>query len=167
MSLPVCLPGPIILLGGGLFLWSHVPCRREVCLSGGLCRGGVSVRGLYAGGSPFRVPPYSEERAVRTFLFRMFTVWIHNYTQLVKLPDRAFCFSVKVLFFCTYLDILENAFTFTLWLQWRIQDFPEEAAPTPRGGTNIRFCHIFPKTVWNWKNFGQPGGGARVPLAPP
>ena len=31
--------------------------------------------------------------------------------------------------------------------QWRIQDFPEEGAPTPQGGANIRFCHIFPKTA--------------------
>ena len=29
----------------------------------------------------------------------------------------------------------------------RIQDFPEEGAPTPRGGGNIRFCKIFPKTA--------------------
>ena len=27
--------------------------------------------------------------------------------------------------------------------QWRIQDFPEEGAPTPHGGANIRFCQIF------------------------
>ena len=32
-------------------------------------------------------------------------------------------------------------------LQWRIQDFPEEWAPTPGGGANIQFCHIFPKTA--------------------
>ena len=31
--------------------------------------------------------------------------------------------------------------------QWRIQDFPEEGAPTPGGGTNTRFCQIFPKTA--------------------
>ena len=35
------------------------------------------------------------------------------------------------------------------WLgkQWRIQDFPEEGAPTLQGGANIRFCQIFPKTA--------------------
>ena len=32
-------------------------------------------------------------------------------------------------------------------LQWTIQDFPEEGVPTPRGGENIRFCQIFPKTA--------------------
>ena len=32
-------------------------------------------------------------------------------------------------------------------LQWQIQDFPEEGAQTPRGGANIQFCHIFPKTA--------------------
>ena len=31
--------------------------------------------------------------------------------------------------------------------QWRIQDFPEEGAPTPQGGANVRFCQIFPKTA--------------------
>ena len=31
--------------------------------------------------------------------------------------------------------------------QWRIQDFPEEGAPTLQGGANIRFCQIFPKTA--------------------
>ena len=31
--------------------------------------------------------------------------------------------------------------------QWRIQDFPEEGAPTAQGGANIRFCQIFPKTA--------------------
>ena len=29
------------------------------------------------------------------------------------------------------------------------------------GGANIRFCHIFPKTAWNWKNLGPV---PRVPL---
>ena len=49
-------------------------------------------------------------------------------------------------------------------LQWRIQDFPEEGAPTPQGGANIRFCQIFPKTAWNWKNLDP--GRARVPRTP-
>ena len=32
--------------------------------------------------------------------------------------------------------------------QWRIQDFPEEGAPTPQGGgANIRFCQFSPKTA--------------------
>ena len=44
--------------------------------------------------------------------------------------------------------------------QWRIQDFLEEGAPTLQGGANIRFCQIFPKTAWNWKN-SDPRGGAR------
>ena len=48
-------------------------------------------------------------------------------------------------------------------IQWRIQDFPEEGAPTPRGGTNIRFCQIFPKTAWNWKNLDPGGGGGARP----
>ena len=48
--------------------------------------------------------------------------------------------------------------------QWRIQDFPEVGAPTPRGDANIRFCQKFPKTAWNWKNLDP--RGARVPRAP-
>ena len=48
--------------------------------------------------------------------------------------------------------------------QWRIQDFPEEGAPTPRGGANIQFCQIFPKTARNWKNLDPRG---RASLAPP
>ena len=31
--------------------------------------------------------------------------------------------------------------------QWRIQDFPEVGAPTPRRGANVRFWEIFPKTA--------------------
>ena len=52
-------------------------------------------------------------------------------------------------------------------MQWRIQDFPEEGAPTPQGGANIWFRHIFPKTAWNWKNLGPRGGGGRASLMPP
>ena len=33
-------------------------------------------------------------------------------------------------------------------------------ANSPRGAANIRFCQKFPKTAWNWKNFGPRGGGA-------
>ena len=41
-------------------------------------------------------------------------------------------------------------------LQWRIQDSPQEGVPTLRegGGSNIRFCQIFPKTAWKWEHFG-------------
>ena len=49
--------------------------------------------------------------------------------------------------------------------QWRIQDFPEVGRQPSRRGVNIRFCQIFPKTAWNWKNLDPRGG--RVFLAPP
>ena len=54
-------------------------------------------------------------------------------------------------------------------MQWRIQDLPEEGAPTPWGHANIRFCQIFPKTAWNWKNLDPQGGArsSRPPLDPP
>ena len=35
----------------------------------------------------------------------------------------------------------------TICIQWRIQDFLEEGAPTPQGDANIRFCQFFPKTA--------------------
>ena len=50
--------------------------------------------------------------------------------------------------------------------QWRIQDFPEEGAPTPQGGApTYGFAKISQKPheierIWT------PGGGARVPCAP-
>ena len=50
--------------------------------------------------------------------------------------------------------------------QWRIQDFPEEGAPTLKEAIIWPF---FPKTAWNWKNL-DPQGGARPwrpPLDPP
>ena len=57
------------------------------------------------------------------------------------------------------------------WQCWPVADpgFPRGGgANSPGGSANIRFCHIFPKTAWNWKNLGR--GGARPscpPLDPP
>ena len=46
-------------------------------------------------------------------------------------------------------------------IQWRIQDFPEEGAPTLRGG----YQHtILPKTAWNWKNLNPQGGASKILL---
>ena len=47
--------------------------------------------------------------------------------------------------------------------QWRVQDFPEEGAPTPRGGPTYDFDN-FPINCIKLKEFG-PGGCAS--LAPP
>ena len=51
------------------------------------------------------------------------------------------------------------------WLeyQWRIQDFPQGGAPTPK--IAIIF-HIFAENCMKMKEFGPPGGGAR-PWRPP
>ena len=46
--------------------------------------------------------------------------------------------------------------------QWRIQDFPQGGAPTPK--IAIIF-HIFAENCMKMKEFGPPGG-ARVPGAP-
>ena len=53
--------------------------------------------------------------------------------------------------------------------QWRIQDFPEEGAPTPGGGGALtynfaKFPKNFPKNCMKLKEFGPPG--ARVPRTP-
>ena len=45
--------------------------------------------------------------------------------------------------------------------QWRIQDFPEEGAPTLRGGRQHTILPNFPKNCMKLKEFGPPGG-ARV-----
>ena len=52
------------------------------------------------------------------------------------------------------------------WWQWRIQDFPEEGAPTPRGGRQNTILPNFPKNCMKLKEFGPPGGRA-PPLDPP
>ena len=41
--------------------------------------------------------------------------------------------------------------------QWRIQDFPEEGAPTPQGGRQHTILPNFPKNCMKLKEFG-PGG---------
>ena len=46
-------------------------------------------------------------------------------------------------------------------MQWRIQDFPEEGAPTPQGGRQHMILPIFPENCMKLKEFGPPGGGAR------
>ena len=50
--------------------------------------------------------------------------------------------------------------------QWRIQDSPEEGAPTPKGGVNIRFCQKFLK-LYEIKRIWTPGGGGGASLASP
>ena len=47
--------------------------------------------------------------------------------------------------------------------QWRIQDFPQGGAPTPKIAIIFQ---IFAKNCMKMKEFGPPGGG-RVPGAPP
>ena len=45
--------------------------------------------------------------------------------------------------------------------QWRIQDFPEEGAPTLQGGRQYTILPNFPKNCMKLKEFGPRGGGAR------
>ena len=51
-------------------------------------------------------------------------------------------------------------------MQWRIQDFPEEGAPTLRGGRQDTILLKFPENCMKLKKIRPPGGGAR-PLRPP
>ena len=53
--------------------------------------------------------------------------------------------------------------------QWRIQDFPEEGAPTPDGGGGCQpiIWPTVPKNCMKMKIFWAEGGGGRVPLIPP
>ena len=46
------------------------------------------------------------------------------------------------------------------YIQWRIHDFPEEGAPTPRGGRQHTILPNFPKNCMKLKEFG-PGGGVQ------
>ena len=48
-------------------------------------------------------------------------------------------------------------------MQWRIQDFPRGGAPTPKIAIIFQ---IFAENCMKMKEFGPPGGGARVPGAP-
>ena len=55
-----------------------------------------------------------------------------------------------------------------LHCQWRIQDFPEEGAPTPQGGRQHTILSNFPKNCMKLKEFGpRGGGGGRASPAPP
>ena len=47
--------------------------------------------------------------------------------------------------------------------QWRIQDFPQGGAPTPKIAIIFQ---IFAENCMKMKEFGPPGGGAR-PWRPP
>ena len=50
--------------------------------------------------------------------------------------------------------------------QWRIKDFPEEGALTPKGGRQPIVWPIFPENCMKMKKFGARGGG-RASLTPP
>ena len=48
-------------------------------------------------------------------------------------------------------------------LQWRIQDFPQGGAPTPKVGV---LAYFFGQKLHENERIWTPGGGARVPGAP-
>ena len=53
----------------------------------------------------------------------------------------------------------------SMTLQWRIQDYPEVGASTPKVDVlTYYFANLLPKTAWKWKNVdperGRPLGSA-------
>ena len=54
----------------------------------------------------------------------------------------------------------------TCTCQWRIQDFPEEGAPTPQGGAPTYEIAKFSEKLHEIERIWTPGGGAR-PSRPP
>ena len=52
-------------------------------------------------------------------------------------------------------------------MQWRIQDFSEEGAPTPQGGAPTYDFAKFSQKLYEIERIWAPGGGVRVPRAPP
>ena len=69
-------------------------------------------------------------------------------------------------FLITLRDVDSNIPIEQLVIQWRIQDFPEEGAPTLRGGRQDTILLKFPENCMKLKKIRPPGGGAR-PLRPP
>ena len=50
--------------------------------------------------------------------------------------------------------------------QWRIQDFPEEGAPTPWGRRQHKILPNFPKKLHEIERIWAPGGSVRPSLPP-
>ena len=72
-------------------------------------------------------------------------------------------YKTRIHVFCVYFRI-EPISKFNT-IQWRIQDFPEEGAPTPQVGCQHMILPYFPKNCMKLEEFG-PHGGAR-PSHPP
>ena len=52
-------------------------------------------------------------------------------------------------------------------IQWRIQDFPEEGAPTPQGGAPTYDFAIFSRKLHEIERIWAPGGGGARDARPP
>ena len=78
-------------------------------------------------------------------------------TAVVRHPNRPPLYD-----WAARMPFIRNGF------QWRIQDFPEEGAPTPRGASTYDFVNFHRKLHENEEILAaRGGGGARVPGAPP
>ena len=88
--------------------------------------------------------------------------------------DYLGCGSTSLDVICFFLAIVLPRFTFyktnatrmfVVSRQWRIQDFPEDGAPTPEGG-NILFNQFSHEFCMNMKKFWSRGGGHAPRLQP-
>ena len=69
-----------------------------------------------------------------------------------------------------FLALNKDSYRFYVIVQWRIQDFPEEGAPTPRGGEpTYDLAKFSQENCMKLKEFGPLGGHASLapPLDPP
>ena len=89
---------------------------------------------------------------------------------------------IRNLKYQSYKQVLIYGFAHRTWniILWRhlirktccqaVEDpgFLREGGANSPGGANIRFCQIFTKTAWNWKNLDRRvGGRGHASLAPP
>ena len=72
---------------------------------------------------------------------------LHNIPMILNVPCS---------FVCSFIH-----------LKWRIQDFPEEGALTPKGGRQPIIWLTFPENCMKMKKFWARGEGAAPPLDPP
>ena len=121
--------------------------------------------------------------------FTIQNVWAHSTRVAIHTDNRPIFFSkhslesfFKKIFLLPFVEWQRKSWAPVKVLQrWRSHiknicfEHPQTVADpgSPRGGVptlggegaNIRFCQIFPKTAWNWKNLdprGEGGGGTRV-----
>ena len=77
---------------------------------------------------------------------------------LVETPPDGYCCGR----YASYWNALLSSNDLKDQYQWRIQDFPEEGAPTPRGGAPTYDFAKFSQKLHEIERIWTPRGGARV-----